>query len=98
MSQFKQSLEKVGQIENWGQAPEIIIDLKEQFNLNLLAVLSPKEIESGHFVAQILDQIFEIMPPEIVIKMLTHVTPTTQPIDVYKTDDTIVLAYQPLDK
>ena len=37
------------------------------------------------------------MPAEIVIQMLTQVKPTNEPIDVYKSNNTIVLAYQPID-
>ena len=107
MNNFKETLKFVSKIENWDQAPSLIIDLKNEFNLNLLAVLSPDEIESGEFYAQFLikggefyaqfDEIFAIMPAEIVIQMLTQVKPTNEPIDVYKSNNTIVLAYQPID-
>ena len=97
MTQYKETLTHVGQIENWAEAPSVIINLKKEFNLSLLAVLSPDEIESGKYVAQILDQMLAIMPPQMFILMLTQVTPTNQPIDVYKSDDTIVLAYKPIN-
>ena len=98
MTKYLEALTHVGQIETWAQAPSVIFNLKNEFNLSLLAVLSPDEIETGKYNnAQVLDEMLAIMPPQIIILMLTQVTPTNQPIDVYKSDDTIVLAYKPIN-
>ena len=97
MTKYIEYLTHVGKIENWQQAPDVIINLKNEFNLSLLAVLSPDEIESGNFSKQFLDEMLAIMPLQIITLMLTQVKPTNQPINVYRSDDTIVFAYEPIN-
>ena len=98
MSEFKNTLEYIRPIETWAEAPREIKEQCNNYKLSYLAVLNPSEIESGVFVKQVLKEIFAMMPPDIVIKMLVAVMPTNEPIKVYKTDDTIVFAYRPPKK